>query len=270
MATIYRALATAILVLYAYVVATGVAIGEDPAALGWHLQVGLIAAIAGCLVNSVPFAYFLGTGFWVKAFVRASRAGPEWVERHDQWMKGKAYLSMYLAAFFPAGVAITGGLVETNRIASFFHPIMVGMAVVAQLMVWVRTPREMVRNSALMDELADKHQVPKPGTPSMEQLIEEEEQEALPPLFQLSRILMLVGSNLVILWSYLRFGTENWRGVSLLPFGLGCALLVAIGVGLNARFDPNTPLPSSRAWTRAFALGLTGIAVTVGLVQLGA
>jgi len=270
MATIYRALSTAILVLYAYVVASGAAIGEQADGLAWHLQVGLIAAVAGCLVNSVPFAYFLGTGFWVKAFVRASRAGPEWVERHDQWMKGRAYPAMYLAAFFPAGVAITGGLVETGRIASFFHPVIVGMTIVTQLVVWVRTPQEMTRNSALMDELADKHTIPKPGTPSMEQLVEEEEKVALPPLFQLSRVLMLLGSNLVILWLYLRFGTESWRGAPLLPFGLGCAVLVAIGVGLNARFDPDSPLPSARAWTRAVAMGLTGVVVTLGLVQLGA
>ena len=105
MATIYRALATVVLLLFGYVIFTGVAAGDGTVALAWHLRVGLLASIGACLINSVPFAYFLGTGFWVKAFVRASRAGPEWVARHGLWMKGKAYPSMYLCAFFPAALA---------------------------------------------------------------------------------------------------------------------------------------------------------------------
>src|SRR5262245_62129751 len=97
MATILRALLTAVLVLYGWVIWTGAQAGQGTEALARHLRAGLFASLAAALVLSLPFAYFLGTGFWIKAFVRASRAGPEWEQRHKQWMQGRAYPWMYAA-----------------------------------------------------------------------------------------------------------------------------------------------------------------------------
>ena len=125
MATIYRALVTSVLLLVAYTVMTGFSAAGGEEALRWHLRVGLVASILGVAVHSVPFAYFLGTGFWVKAFVRASRAGPEWEAGHAQWMKVGGYKIMYAAAALPAGAAITGALVETGRIGGTWHPLFV-------------------------------------------------------------------------------------------------------------------------------------------------
>ncbi len=265
MATIYRALATAVLALYAYVVFSGVGAGDGPETLAAHLRAGLLASVAGALVNSLPFAYFIGTRFWVKAFVRASRAPDSWNGRHDQWMKGRAYPFMYFAAFAPALMAITGGLGETGRIAGWWHPSVVTLGLACQLVALRLTPRAMSRNSALMDQLADEHQVPKPGTPQMEELLEEEERVALPPLFQLSRVLMLLSANAVILWLYLRFGTEGWRNAPLLPFAIPAAVLLTLGLGLNQRHDPNHPEPPARAWARAIAWGAALTATCVWL-----
>ena len=269
MATIYRALATAMLLIYGWAVVKGLSAGDDTAALATHVGTGLFAAVAGCLVNSVPFAYFLGTRFWVKAFVRASRAGDEWSARHDLWMKDRAYPVMYLVAFFPAGVAITGGLVDSGRIGGWWHFAFVLGAVGFQAAALLLTPRSMLRNSALMDELADTHHVPRPGTQEMDALIEHEEQDALPPLFQLSRVLLLAAANVMVLWLYLRFGTESWRGAPLLPFALGTCALAALGLGLNARFDPDHPASRAAAWSRALAVGVSGTLLSVWLSSLG-
>ncbi len=269
MATIYRALACTVLVLYAYVVTTGMHAGDDGAALGLHLRTGLFASVTACLVNSIPFAYFLGTRFWVKAFARASNAGDVWNERHDGWMQGGAYPLMYLVAFFPAGAAIAGGLEDSGRIAAGWHFTLVLASIVTQLATVVTTPRAMQRNSALMDRLADEHSVPKPDTPEMQAYVEREAVDSLPPLFQLSRVLMWVGVNLVVIWLYLRFGTEGWRASPLLPFALGCTVLVAIGAGLNARFDPHHPAPPARSWVRALLTGMVGVALSLWMRGLG-
>lgn len=269
MATIYRAAACAVLVLYAFVVHTGMAAGESDELLGRHLRAGLLGSIVACLVNSIPFAYFLGTRFWVKAFVRASDAGDEWNTRHDLWMKDAAYPAMYLAAFFPAGAAITGGLAETGRIDLLWHTTLVVLSIVLQVAALFGTPRSMRRNSELMDTLAEQHSVPKPDTPEMASYVEREEAAALPPLFQLSRILMWVGLNLVVVWLYLRYGTETWRGSPLLPFALGCCLLVSIGVGLNARFDPARPASPAASWSRALLTGTVGVALALWMRGLG-
>jgi hypothetical protein len=102
----------------------------------------------------------------------------------------------------------------------------------------------------------------------MDELIAEEEKVALPPLFQLSRVLMLFGANAVILWLYLRYGTESWRGAPFLPFGVAGVLLLTLGLGLNARHDPDAPVAPERAWTRAVCVGVAALLVVVGLAQL--
>ncbi|MHC4846790.1 MAG: hypothetical protein ACYTCU_11615, partial [Planctomycetota bacterium] len=259
--TIFRALITAVLLLFGYVIYTGTHAGESGEALGWHLSVGLVTTIVGALAMSVPFAYFLGTGFWVKAFVRASRAGPEWEQRHALWMKGRAYPVMYIAPLCTVGTAISGSLVQTARLGVGWHIGLQVAAALSALVALVLVPREMLRNSALMDQLADEHQVPQPETPAAEELIAEESAKALPPLFQLSRILMYAGVQLLIIWVYLRFGTEGWRETPLWPFGAGFAVLLTLGMGLNARFDPDNPRAPARAWSRAVVVGVACAAV---------
>jgi hypothetical protein len=260
MATIFRALLVAVLVLYAGVVWTGLGAGlgeGGPAgeALALHLRFGLLTALVAVFVQSVPFAYFLGTGFWIRAFARASRAGPAWEARHRAWMTGRAYKWMYAAPFAAAATAISGGLAETGRLPAAMHVAFVLVAVVASVVALALVPPAMRRNAALMDELADRHQVPLPDTPQMESLLADEQTTALPPLFQLSRVLMYAGAQLMIVWLYLRFGTEGWRGTPLLPFGATFVVLLTLGLGLNARHDPQRPRPPAAAWSRALAVG---------------
>ena len=265
MATIYRALVTSILLVWGYVVFTGVDAGNGQEAIAWHLSAGLVAVLSTALVQSLPFAYFLGSHFWVKTFARTARAGDDWTERHKLWMKGPAFKALSIAPLFTMAVAIAGSMVETGRIAGWIHPTLVGIAIFSQLVCLYLVPEAMLRNAALMDELADNFQVPTPGTPEMAQLVEEEEAAALPPLFQLSRIAMLFGGQSVLLWFYLRFGTENFRGAPALPFMLAACLLVSIGLGLNARFDPTSPTPAGKAWGRAIAVGVISMGLVIGV-----
>lgn len=262
MATIYRALVSSLLLVWGYVVVTGFGAGGGQQALAQHLRVGLAATLATALVQSLPFAYFLGSHFWVKTFARTARAGDDWSERHKLWMKGPAFLALAIAPLLTMAVAIAGSMVETGRLPAGVHPALVLVALVSQLVCLTHVPPAMRRNAALMDELAERFQVPTPGTPAMEQLIREEEAAALPPLFQLSRVCLLFGGQAVLLWLYLRFGTESFRGAPALPFLLAACVLVSLGLGLNARYDPSAPVASGAAWRRALMVGV----VSVGLV----
>jgi hypothetical protein len=171
-------------------------------------------------------------------------------------MSGRAYLWMYVAPFAAAATAITGGLAETGRLPPLVHVACVAVAVIGTAVALVLVPKEMRRNAALMDELAERHQVPRPDTPQMDALLAEEERHALPPLFQLSRVLMYAGAQVLVVWLYLRFGTEGWRGTPLLPFGVAAVILLTLGLGLNARHDPVRPRPAAAAWARAMAVGV--------------
>lgn len=263
MATIYRALMTSVLLVWAYVLWTGLAAADGTEALAWHLRVGLVGSLFACLVQSVPFAYFLGTGFWVKAFIRASNAGDAWELRQKGWMKGDAYPVMYAAPLLTLAVAISGGLAETGRLPHAVHPSLVVLATLAAAVTLWFVPRTMLANSALMDELADTHSLPKPDTPEMDELIEREERVALPPLFQLSRVLLLFAAQSILLWLYLRYGTEGYRGAPFLPFGLGACLLLTLGLALNALFDPDEPVRPPLAWGRALAVGTACVALVL-------
>ncbi|MCB9897331.1 MAG: hypothetical protein H6825_04950 [Planctomycetes bacterium] len=269
MATIYRALVTAVLLVWAYVILTGLAAGSGEEALAWHLRTGLVGSVVACLVHSVPFAYFLGTGFWVKAFVRASGADASWEERQKGWMtESRAYPALYLAPLLTLLVPIAGSALETRAWPWWIHPALVVCAALATLVNLFSVPGVMLRNSALMDELADTHRVPLPDTPEMDAYIEREERHALPPLFQLSRVALLFAFQLVVVWLYLRFGTEGWRGVPFLPFGLGACVLLTLGLGLNALYDPEHPARPGVAWGRAMALGVACLGLVLWIRTL--
>jgi len=274
MATIFRALMTAVLLLYAYVIWNGWlasqallagTTGEDSvqALLATHLRTGLVVSVVAALAQSLPFAYFLGTGFWVKAFVRASRADGSWEVRQKRWLKSRAFVVMSFAPLTTLGAAISGAMVDGGSLAPIHHIVPSVLAVAATLMSLAVIPAEMLRNSALMDELAEKHQVPQPGTAAAEELIAFEESRALPPLFQLSRVMMFFGCQFVVIWLYLRFGTDGWRTTPLLPFGIGCLVLVTAGLGLNGIHDPDKPKPAAQSWARALAVGIVGSVVLV-------
>lgn len=265
MATIYRSLTTAVLILWAYLISTGLDAGSSQEALSLHLKVALVGALMGGAVQSLPFAYFLGTHFWIKAFARASRAGEEWEQRHRLWMKGRAYPAMYAAPFLTMAVAITGSMVETGRIPHVVHPILVFSAAIAQLVGLVLVPEAMKRNSALMDQLADEYQVPKPESPEMEDLIAEEERLSLPALFQMSRWLLLFSVQILLLWLYLRYGTEGFRETPAWPFATVSCVLLTLGMGLNASHDPDHPKSQLKAWTPAV---LTGLAAAIGFALI--
>lgn len=273
MATIYRALVTATLLLWAFVGYQMVSAqpsgdmltGHLHPGLEEHLRLGLVAALFATLVQSVPFAYFLGTGFWVKAFARASNAGPEWELRQKQWMKDRAYIVLYIPPLLTLAAAIAGGLAETGRAPGMFHLFLLGGAFAAQLRALFIVPKAMLRNSALMDELADTHSVPKPGTPELDEYIEREEAQALPPLFQLSRVLMFFGLQPFVIWAYLHYGTGGDTSAPYLPFAIGGCLLFALGFGMNARHDPDAPASMGRAVRRGFLAVGVALVLTVVL-----
>ena len=85
-------------------------------------------------------------------------------------------------------------------------------------------------------------------TPEHDALVERESRTALPPLFQLSRLLIYASAQVVIVWLYLRFGTDGWRDTPMLPFGATAVLLLSLGLGLNARHDPDHPRSPRVAW----------------------
>jgi hypothetical protein len=264
MATIYRALVTSLLLVWGYTLVTGRAAGAGSEALAWHLRVGLTATVLTAFVQSLPFAYFLGSHFWVKKFADTAGAGASWTERHKLWMKGPAFLALSFAPMLTMAAAISGGMVDAGWIAAGIHPTLVVGAVLSQFVCLALVPAAMQRNAALMDELADAHQVPTPGTPELDRLIEEEQSAALPPLFQLSRLAMFFGSQLILVWAYLRYGTEGYRNTPALPFLIAACLLVSIGLGMNARYDPSSPRPPAQAWGRALVVGLVSVGSVVG------
>jgi hypothetical protein len=267
MATIFRALMTAALLLFGWAAWAGLH-AADPAGAAAHERAGLVAAILATLGQSVPFAYFLGTGFWIRAFARASRAGPGWEHRHGEWRRSRGYPVMYLPPLFTVAAAITGMLVGSGHAPVWVHACCVIAAVASTAAALAIVPPAMARNSALMDELADRHEVPRPQTPAYESLLREEASVALPPLFQLSRVILYLSAQLLLVWLYLRLGTEGWRGAPFAPFGAAAVLLLTVGLGLNAIHDPHRPAPPARAWRRALAVGgacgaLVGLAIAL-------
>lgn len=267
MATIFKALMTASLLLYAWAGWAGIR-ASDRAGLAAHESAGLVTALIAALAQSVPFAYFLGTGFWIRAFARASRAGPVWEARHREWMQGRAYKILYLSPFLTMATALVGMAAGAGHLPGWPHAALAAATLASAVAALVLVPPAMRRNAALMDELAERHQVPQPATPAYEQLIAEEEQVALPPLFQLSRVILFAAAQSVIVWCYLRFGTEGWRDTPFAPFGAAAVLLLPLGVALNDLHDPRQPAPPARAWRRALAFGGAGAAVFAGLLAL--
>jgi len=267
MATTWRALLASVLLYLAYVVARTLGVGGE-AGPGWHQRHGLVGALVAALALSVPFAYFLGTGFWVKYFADSAGAGPDWERRHKQWMKDRGYPLMYGSALAVLAAGITGGLADTGRLAPAWHVAAVVVVLLLMTGALVLVPPMMRRNAALMDELAARHRVPEPGTDEAAALRARMDAESVPPLFQLGRILVYLGIQVLLVWLYLRFGTETWRDTPIAPFGVPAIALVTLGKHLHDRHHPESPRGPGGAWSGALLLGGASAALVLLLARL--
>lgn len=253
MATAYRSLLIVLLLCYVAAALSAPRLLGFGAALGGHQTVALAVAIVGALIHSLPLSYFMGSGYWIKYHAESSGAGPEWKQRHSQWLRSRGYPVIYLAGLSIVATGVAGGLADTLRLAPHWHGLLALAAMAFCLLELLWVPPLMQRNRELLVELASTHKIPKPGTAAAEQLAVDHAAESVPPLIQCSRILIYGACNVLGLWFWLRFGTEGWRDVPLLPFGALFVGTLTVGLGIYWRHRPQGPRSAKSAWIMACA-----------------
>ena len=128
MSRIFTSLAVANTIVL--VVAFAAGLGADPwvadprmgfeSGRGWHIVLGLLAALVTLLVHCIVFSYFLGTGRWVKETAEAYSLPAAMYERTRR-SKFRAFPVALVAMLVVIGVAALGAAADTGRLSSAFH-----------------------------------------------------------------------------------------------------------------------------------------------------
>ena len=85
-----------------------------------HILAGLFVAIFTCLIHSIIFVYFLGTGKSVKTACEEYKLEGDFV-RITRKLKGRAFPFALFGSLAIMGAAFTGGAVSTHALATPIH-----------------------------------------------------------------------------------------------------------------------------------------------------
>lgn len=122
---------------------------------GWHLLLGLAAALLTLLVHCVVFSYFLGTGRWVKETAEAYSLPGEIYER-TRGSKFRAFPVALVAMLAVIAVAALGAAADTGRLSSVAHLVGACGAIAINFGAYAVELRAIGANTALLDEVMEQ------------------------------------------------------------------------------------------------------------------
>lgn len=216
MIRLYRSLVATEVVVWILAAWAGVAAGRSAEHLGRHLDLALLATLFAAAVHTLPFFFLMGSFYWLKACVDRADADPAWLDRHKLWVRSPTLPALLGAALATLMVAVSGGLLGAGRAPAGLHTAVVLATLLVHVFAACCVPAQLRRISALVSEM-------RAWLPPAETLAARErdpQTRALDPtLDRPGRTLFILAPQPLLLWLYLRFGTDGLRA-SLWPFAL--------------------------------------------------
>lgn len=118
-----------------------------------HILAGLFVAIFTCLIHSIVFVYFLGTGKSIKTACEEYKLEGDFV-RITRKLKGRAFPFALFGSLAIMGAAFTGGAVSTQAIATPFHRAAIFTALGINLVCFFFEFKAICDNMKLFERLA--------------------------------------------------------------------------------------------------------------------
>ncbi len=226
----------------------GLGVHGIPARAQDHQVGGLMVAVLTCLVHSLTFVYFLGTGLAVKEARRNWGISAIYV-RHTRAYKLKAYPISMVAIALIITTGILGGAVRSGAVSESLHRWFAAAAIVLSAAACVVALRYILRNGYMLGLIRGdieeiRHNAAKGELPAEfsgrepPQMLKPPDQiRRAPPGFLWSRAFLFLGLSTWLLFAYLSYwwSVDNW-----LPFAVASAILIPLAVYFRIRH----PLPA--------------------------
>jgi hypothetical protein len=120
-----------------------------------HFLLGLLTVLAGLLVHSIVFTYFLGTGKWVREVVRVYRL-PDWIEAQAVKNKRKAFPFELSGMALLGATAWLGAGTDTRGWPSAYHLGAAALTLAFNLGAFVAEYAAIVSQGRLLLEVKDE------------------------------------------------------------------------------------------------------------------
>jgi len=122
-------------------------------AVNQHFLFALFTTFVAVLAQCMSIFYFIGTAKQVKDLLEGRPERGDFILRTRQF-KAKVFPMASYAIMFTMAVFIVGAGVHTDVIPAWIHSTLAGVALITNLLAFVREIRYMSENNILLDEVA--------------------------------------------------------------------------------------------------------------------
>ena len=118
-----------------------------------HFMYALFATVIVTLSHSMSMFYFIGTGKQVKDLLESHPQAGEFIQR-TRVFKSETSPAATMAILFTMAAWIIGGGVDTRVVPTWIHTVLALLALISNLVAFVREAKCMSENNILLDEVA--------------------------------------------------------------------------------------------------------------------
>ena len=118
-----------------------------------HFMFALFATFIVTLSHSMSMFYFIGTGKQVKDLLESHPQAGEFIRR-TRVFKSETSPAATMAILFTMAAWIIGGGVDTRVVPTWIHTVLALLALISNLVAFVRVAKCMAQNNILLDEVA--------------------------------------------------------------------------------------------------------------------
>ena len=153
MLPIFIGLAISNSILLFLTIGSGVQYTNGAVPFGSHFAAGVFTSIFTCLVHSIVFTYFIGTGKWIKEEVAKGKLKEaDWVPQTKQFKMKTSPLALYCIILIIV-TAILGAMVRSNDtlILYWLHKVFAYLTLIVNIFAFYIEGKIISENSHLLE-----------------------------------------------------------------------------------------------------------------------
>jgi len=118
----------------------------------YHVRVGLLTALFTCVVHSIIFTHFIGSGLSVKEAVLANNLGLDYIQR-TRLFKSKVFPLALFSILLTIAVVAMGSAAHTALISGWIHTVFAILAVALNAITFFIEHRYVKENTKLLNRV---------------------------------------------------------------------------------------------------------------------
>jgi hypothetical protein len=118
----------------------------------YHVGAGLLTGLFTCVVHSIIFTHFIGSGLSVKEAVQMNNLGLDYIQK-TRIFKAKVFPLAFSSAFLTIAVVATGSATHTLLIPGWVHGLFAVLAIILNAKTFLVEYRYVAENAKLLESI---------------------------------------------------------------------------------------------------------------------